>query len=155
MANINALFATLARSWAVPMDSKHTEASFFAGFVMLMSRSDAYISTSGDFVVTTTTTDITKLIAIPPCACARCNNQNSWRLEVITSGKDRQHIMIMVETTWWVDNYCGIYIQAWCHIAYPALDLLSYSIQGFAYLLPFQDKKAWIVDRDKPLLVKG
>ena len=86
VANINARFATLV------VRTKGFEAywsQFFAdfdGFVVLTSRSDAYISRSGDFCgddddrQTTDKTD-----CFTPCACARGNNNdNDDRTDYIT-----------------------------------------------------------------------
>ena len=46
MANINALF--LQRSWAMPMDSKHIEASFLPILMNLLSRSGDFCGENDD-----------------------------------------------------------------------------------------------------------
>ena len=60
----------LQRSWALPNDSKHSEASLSAVltdivFIVFTSHSEAYISRSGDFYANDTRQRQTKPITLP------------------------------------------------------------------------------------------
>ena len=80
---------------------------FFAGFVVLTSRLDAYISRYGDFCANNNDNDDDTTDYFTPCAWARGNNKLAYRIATLI--RDRSVNVHVLSKRWIIDNYMRLH----------------------------------------------